>query len=183
MPIRAAVAGDAASIATCINAMYGYLRTRNALLDGVVNWTAATVTAWGTAGYRAYVYATASNRIDSVCIYGIENHDRGGGMEPWMAIKILAVRAGIVADTPAEHERYSLRALKLAIPNAVTVNAVVGVVAEHDARWTRLDTFFGTWRSGTPDNVREVSPDGTIVRHWVRVQPGLPEFTTRTASV
>lgn len=178
MPIRELVASDAGSIVSCINSFFSYLRPRGALPELVTDWTTATLTGFRAAGYEAWGYVTPSGRVDAVCIFGLENHDRGAGPEKWMAVKILVVRASVV--TEANHEKYTLRALKLAIPRAVTAWGVVGVMCEYAAAWDRLTTFLDTWPGA--GNVAEVSPNGGIARRWIRVQPGLPDLTVRAAA-
>lgn len=184
MPIRRAQVADAQGIVSCINEMWQYLRNRNALDGMTKNWTLRTLQGFAAAGYEAFVYANsnAGGRIDAVCIFGIENHDRNGvGPQPWMAIKVLAVRAQTVADTDNVHEQLALRAIKLAIPDAVSRFNCVGVVCQFAAGWTRLHNFLDTWTGST--NVTEISPDGQTERRWLHVNPGLPQFNARTASV
>ena len=177
MPIRRAVAGDAAGIASCVTQMYTYLRARNAFDEGIADWTAATTRAFAQAGYDAFVYANtaAGGRIDAVCIYGVENHDRGAGPEPWMAIKILAVRA--LTLTEAIHELNTARALKLAVPDAVARLGAIGLTAEYTKGWTKLHDYLATWSTATFED------QGATERAWARFNPGLPEFTSRMAGV
>lgn len=181
MPIRRALntAAEADGIAACVSAMYDYLRARDALSEGVSNWTRGTVVAWRQAGYEAFVYANsnAAGRIDGVCIYGRENHIRQPSIvpEPWMAVKVLAVRADLIPDD--QHEVNTLRALKLAVPDGLTRLGCVGVMAMYHQRWQRLHDFLATWPTAEFELLERDE------RCWIRAQPGTPAFNERVAGV
>lgn len=182
MPIRRARAGDATGIIECINQTWSYLRNRNALARGTKDWTIRTLQAWNAAGYEAIVYANsnAGGRIDAVIIYGIENHivEPDTTPQPWLAIKILAIRVQAVPDTAGSHERLTFLPLKFLLPDAVSRLGVVGLTAQYHAGWDRLHNFLATFTTVTFD-----PPLEGIERAWARLRAGLPEFTERTANV
>lgn len=184
MPIRKARATDAAGAASCITSMYAYMDqvAPGALPEELTRkWTASMVTRFA-ASYvdTSWVWASASanGRIDAVLIGGLENHDRGNGLEVWYVAKIAAIRAGVLAAT--DHDAALLRPLKLALPDAVSRFGCVGFMGEFSARWNRLLTYLRGWAVYS----EELRNDGAAVRVWMRFQnPTLPELTARTATL
>lgn len=182
MPVRKAVAGDGAGIISCINDMWSYLRPRNALGGSTKDWTIKTLQAWQAAGYEGVVYANskADGRIDSVTIGKIENHIHPPAVvsQPWLAIKIMAIRASSVPDNTAAHQRLLMLPLKVAIPDIVErVPDIAGVVCQYSATWQRLHNFLATWSRA------EFEAMGESERCWLPILPGLPEFTPRAATI
>jgi len=183
MPIRKARANDAAGAASCITSMYAYMDqvSPGALPEELTRkWTADMVTRFA-ASYidTSWVWANANarGRIDAVLIGGLEHHDRGNGREVWYVAKIAAIRAGVLAQV--DHDAALLRPLKLALPDAVQRFGAAGFMGEFSARWARLRAFLQTFAAYS----EERSPDGAIVRVWMRFQAGLPELTARTAGL
>ena len=180
MPMRKARAGDRAGIIECVNQMWAYLRGKGAHLDSISDWTIQTFTVFQQAGYQCVVYANtaAGGRIDAACVYGVENHVHPPSVisEPWLVLKIMAVRALTLAE--AQHERATLLPLKLVIPEGAQALGCVGLTAQYVKKWQRLHTFLATFSTA------EFTDEGEVERIWMRFRdPSLPEFTTRTAGV
>jgi hypothetical protein len=182
MPMRKArtTTAEGNGIVSCINEMWAYLRSKGAHLDSISDWNLATLQAFRAAGYQAVVYANsnAGGRIDAVCIYGVENHVHPPSVisEPWLCLKIMAVRALTLAE--AEHERATLLPLKLVIPEGATQLGCVGLTAEYVKKWQKLHDFLATFTTA------EFVDQDVTERIWMRFRdPSLPEFTTRTAGV
>ena len=193
MPIRAAQPADAASIVTCVNAMWTYLRSNGRINPNVGDWTIATLQRLNNAGYKGWVYATAAGRVDAVCIYRIENrnHPIAGfpltaNVAPWMTIPFLCVRPSVIANTTAARRTYFWRALKLAIPEAVNSGGAVGIVCEYDARHQELHDLIAANFPATANF--EVDSDeagfGATERCWLPIKStALPDFTAITAGI
>lgn len=175
MPTRLARAGDEAAIAEVVNITYARLRQDGALPEGVSDWTVETVRAWNRAGYQAVVYADNSGRIDAVAIGMIVNYARPS-VEPWMEIKILAIRYTL-SGLESEHRKLMFRVLRRAV--ALTIErGAVGITCDPPPRWRKLWDFLQEW--STADVER--TPAGEPVRVYLRFRQGLPEFTQKAAA-
>lgn len=182
MPIRMAVASDAAGIIACVNQTWAYLRQRSAIAPVLSNWTIATLQGFQAAGYEAAVYANsnANGRIDGVVIFGVENHTRAPDVtpQPWVSIKVLAIRVNSIADTDGAHERLTMLPLKVVVPRAVSNYGAVGICMQYQANWNRLHNFLATF------SMAQFEPGGDGTEWcWARLRPGIPEFTARAATV
>lgn len=193
MPIRKLVTADAASIVSCVNECYAYLRNKNVLGIGVGDWSVTHLQRLNAAGFSAYGYVNAQGRVDAVAVYRIDtfNHPIAGfpntvGTQKWIRIISLAFRPSAVPDTPTSHATYFWRALKLLIPDGVNNSGAVGTVFEFDSRNTDLHNLMANNFPSTAnfELSEELTPGmGAFERCWLPVQPGLPLFTAVTANV
>lgn len=174
MPTRLARAGDEAAIAELVNITYARLRQAGALPEGVADWTAETVRAWSRAGYQGIVYVDNSGRIDAVAVGMITNHARPA-VEPWMEVKILAIRYTL-SDLESEHRKLMFRVLRKAVELTVERGAV-GITCDPPPKWRKLWDFLQEWTVADVDR----NDAGDPVRVYLRFRPGLPEFTQKAA--
>lgn len=177
MPIRKVTPADELDVVECVNDMFAHLRGKGVSQP---DWSRETYQAHQRAGFDVYVWANsaAANRIDGVCLYGVQNYMRDPDTEPkpWCYIPIVCVRASRLPTTALRQNGLE-RAIKHAIPDAVQRWAVVGVMAEYDAKWTELHDYLASWSQA------QFEDSGELERCWLRNRPGLPELTARMAGV
>lgn len=170
---------DATAAAGIVTRFWCYLDSKQpgALHDGVARvWDAATITGFA-APYADTSWGMLSDAgaLIGVVIGGPEVSDFDAPGEKWYAIKIAAIDPQAIAD--ADHPKVLLGGVLSALKDVVPrlgLAGVTGLFPRANARLITILQGFTTFREGPHSDAHQVEI-------FMRIKPGFPELTGKTA--